>query len=107
MDEFNVTRWYILKGFAYPIIFGAIVLFSLSRKSGGFLKNFAAFVLVLSAVILGFTEIARITYNLTKEMRDDEERANHYKVYFNPEYPELLKNGVKWFTLAAVALLTK
>ena len=107
MDFVNANRWYFLKGFSYPILLGTFILFSLSKKSGGFLKHFGGFLVVLPATILAFIELGRITYNLTRNLNPNETLEDYYKVYFNPEYTELFQSAIRWFTLAGVALLTK
>ena len=107
IDFINPNRWYVLKGFAYPIILGTVILFSLGRKCGGFLKHFGGFLVVLPATLLAFIELGRITYNLIRPLHPNETLEEYYKVYFNPEYPELMQSAVRWFTLAGVALLTK
>jgi len=100
LDFINNNRWYILKGFAYPIILGTVVLFSAARTTGGFLKHFGGFIVVVPATILAIIELGRVTYNLTRNLHPNESLEDYYKVYFNPEYTELFQSAVRWFSLA-------
>ena len=77
VDFVNKNRWYFLKGFAYPIILGTVILVALSKKCGGFFKCFGASILALSASALAFLELGRITYNLTRNMAPNEDHVQY------------------------------
>ena len=66
------NRWYVLKGFAYPIIIGTIILVALSKRSSGMLKHFGGIIFVLPAFFLGLLELGRIIYSISRGRLADE-----------------------------------
>ena len=104
LEEIRHSRWQLLKGLAWAMIAGLVLRVLFARVK--FVKSLAIFVLVVVASLIAFMELGRITWNMVRKVAPENQK-DHYKVYFNPEYPELMQSAVRWFTLAGVALLTK
>ena len=106
LEQIRTSRWQLLKGMAWAMIVSLALRLLFAKGKAQAIKHLAIFVLVKVATFIAFMELGRITWNMTKTLTPEAQK-DHYKVFFNPEYPALLQSAVRWFTLAGVALLTK